>query len=302
MIRKLKNTIIYLFARAAVVFIGATPAFIISPMGRVLGSIARLIARRERLISEAQLREHMGASASRADVLSRGVFRQLGLSLVELCRILLRPKTMPRVVIPADSRKILDDALGCGKGVVYVTGHLGNWELMAIHLAKEGYPISAVARGSYDPRFTHFLDAARARFGILAIHRDTPGAAAKMLRALRSGRILGLLIDQDTSVPGAFTPFFGKPAHTPVGAAVLAARTGAPAVVGTIRRTTDGRHIIDISRIDLPPDFKEATTALTSELERRIRISPSQWVWFHRRWKTRPPGEVDHESRREKAA
>jgi KDO2-lipid IV(A) lauroyltransferase len=291
LLRRAKNTAIYLLARAAIALAGLIPTGMTAFAGRVLGRLAHLVARRERTIARRQLADSLRVGPDHAALLVRGVFRHLATSAVELCRLLRKRDDMPAVVLPPAARAALDGALGEGKGVVFVTAHLGNWELMAISLARQGYPISTVAKASYDPRFTRFLDRARAGLGVLAINRDTPGAAAGMLRALRAGRILGLLIDQDTSVPGTFAPFFGRLAHTPVGAAVLATRTGAPAVLGTIRRARGGRHIIDIVRVGPFDDIGEATAMLTAELERRIRRQPSQWVWFHRRWRTRPGGD-----------
>ena len=170
---------------------------------------------------------------------------------------------------------------------MFATGHIGNWELMAAALARSGFPITAIAKESYDPRFTRLIEGERRRFGVEVIHRGQAGSSAATLRALRSGRVLGLLIDQDTRAPGTFVPFFDEPAFTPTGAATLAMRTGAPLVVGAIRRTPRGGHVVDIERCASPADAAEGTASLTAALERKIRRHPSQWVWFHERWKTR---------------
>ncbi len=300
MLRVVKNSIIYYLARGVIFVTGLVPRPLVRPVGHALGALAYLLARRERDIARRQLTRHLKLenNQTRLDLLVRGVFRQLGQSAVELCRLLSNPNRRPAVVIPPLSRQALDQALSRGKGVIFATGHVGNWELMAATLSAEGYPISTIAKESYDPRFSRFLERSRAKFGVEAIYRERPGASAGMLRSLRGNRILGILMDQDTRVPGVFVPFFGERAHTPTGGAVLARRTGAPIVLGSIRRTPSGNHVIEISPV--PTRGNEALIAaeITAGLEDRIRAHPSQWVWFHRRWKTRPKDNLAETNRR----
>ena len=229
----------------------------------------------------------LAPESRRARLLARGVFAHLGQSAVEVCRLRRDPSAAGEVILPEASRRALESALAEGRGAVFATGHIGNWELMAVALARAGFPITAIAKESYDPRFTRLIEGERRRLGVEVIHRGRAGSSAATLRALKGGRVLGLLIDQDTRAPGAFVPFFDEPAFTPIGAAALAARTGAPLVVGSIRRTPRGGHVVDIERCETPADAAEGTASLTAALERRIRRHPSQWVWFHERWKTR---------------
>jgi KDO2-lipid IV(A) lauroyltransferase len=113
-----------------------------------------------------------------------------------------------------------------------------------------------------------------------------------MLRVLRRGEVLGVLMDQDTRVPSVFVPFFGKSASTPKGGATLSRLTGAQVVVGTIHRTANAVHVIDVVKCELPRDERDATALLTAVLEKRVRRHPADWLWFHERWKTRPSHEV----------
>jgi KDO2-lipid IV(A) lauroyltransferase len=285
-----KNSVIYFLARLALAAAGLVPRRLVRAFGRAIGGLAHWIARRERRLARRQIAAAfgLGPDGGRTAVLVRGVFDHLGVGAIELARILVSPRRAPRVELPERSRRALEDALSEGRGVLYATGHIGNWELMATELARLGYPISTVTKPSYDPRFTRLIDRFRARSGIEAIHRGRAGASVAMLRALRKNRVLGMLIDQDTRVPSVFVPFFGRSAHTPVGAAAVALRNESPVVVGSIRRRADGSHVIEIELCPLPPDETEATAVLTAALESRIRRRPSQWVWFHERWKTRP--------------
>lgn len=273
---------------------GLVPARWTAPAGHLIGRLTALLAGRERNLARRHLEDALSVPLSerRLSVLLRGLSAELGRNAVEMARLLLSPERLPEVEIPEETRQVLDAALAEDKGVVYVTGHIGNWELMALCLARAGYPISTVAKSSYDPRFTRYIARARKRFGVEVIHRGDPGAPKAMLRALKRGRILGFLMDQDTDVPSVFVPFFGRPAHTPTGPALIALRTGAPSVVGTIRRTRSGAHRIEVERVEIPGEVRAATACYTSHLERRIRQRLSQWVWFHRRWRRQPKSEA----------
>jgi KDO2-lipid IV(A) lauroyltransferase len=294
MLRQIKNELIYHLTRVAVTFIGFVPSRFTALVGRWIGSLAHVVAKKDRELAAQNLSLSLGPSASRrrVEMLTRGVFHRLGQSAVEICRIANSQDKTPVVRVPPKSRVALDEALSRGRGVVFVTGHIGNWELMAVELAMLGYPISTVARESYDPRFTRLIEKFRARAGVQAVYRGRPGSSAAMIRALKKNRVLGFLIDQDTRVPGTFVRFFGRPAHTPIGPAAIAIRFGAPVVVGTIHRTAGGEHVVDIASCPIPSDINEATAKLTSILETRIRRHPTEWVWFHRRWKTEPGQEV----------
>jgi KDO2-lipid IV(A) lauroyltransferase len=227
-------------------------------------------------------------STVRAEKIIRAVFNNLGISIVELCRILRDPLNTPDVVVSDESLACLNESLSLNRGVIFVTGHIGNWELMAIELARLGIAVSTVAKKSYDKRFTRLIKKKRAMLGVNAIYRNEPGATASMLRALKKGGLLGFLIDQDTNVSSVFVNFFNKPASTPSGPAAFAVKTGTPVVAGTIHRVAGGYHIVKIEKVALPDDETEATRLLTAVLEQRIRRHPSQWVWFHNRWRRRP--------------
>jgi KDO2-lipid IV(A) lauroyltransferase len=190
--------------------------------------------------------------------------------------------------------------------VVFVTAHAGNWELLGALVAGRGFPVTVAATPVYDDRLEQILVAARAAHGVETISRGSATAARQLLSALRRNALLGLLIDQDTDVDGAFVPFFGRPAYTPTGAAALALRTGAAVVCGFLVREGALRHRmvvegpVNLVRTgDHERDVVENTALLTGLIERHIRAYPEQWVWFHRRWKRQPVGtEPDSAGRR----
>ncbi len=195
---------------------------------------------------------------------------------------------------PDEDRAVLDRALAKGRGVVFVSGHVGNWELLARRVAMAGYPSQSIAKETSDPRLTALVERFRAEGQVRSIWRGQDGAVRQMLRALKAGEILGLLIDQDTKVQSLFVPFFGALAATPRAAADLVLRTGAAAVVGFCQREADGRYRLHFKELevqatgDKEADATALTAQLTAEIEAAIRRAPEQWVWMHRRWKTRP--------------
>jgi KDO2-lipid IV(A) lauroyltransferase len=171
----------------------------------------------------------------------------------------------------------------------------GEDRLQAAVVARRGYPLSVVATPVYDERIDQRLVGGRALHGIETIRRGSPSSARQLLSALRRNAVLGMLIDQDTDVEGAFVPFFGRLAHTPVGAAALALRTDARVVCGFLVREGAARHRmvlegpIELVRTgNADRDVVENTSRFTRLIERHIRAHPDQWIWFHRRWKRRP--------------
>jgi KDO2-lipid IV(A) lauroyltransferase len=184
-----------------------------------------------------------------------------------------------------------------GKGLVFATGHVGNWELLAQRVAMR-WPSAVIARTGNDPAITALVGRIRAEGNLETLWREDPSTARAMIRTFKQGRPLGILIDQDTRVQSVFVPFFGRPAATPRGAADLALRFGAPVLAGWCRRAGprpgDG-HLIDFVELpyDPAPADREAevarlTAACTAVLEAAIRASPAEWVWMHERWRTRP--------------
>jgi KDO2-lipid IV(A) lauroyltransferase len=192
-------------------------------------------------------------------------------------------------------------AMALGRGLVYATGHVGNWELMARRIARAGIPSAVIAKESGDPKITALIERVRSEGGFETLWREDPRTARAMIRCFKQNKALGILIDQDTRVQGVFVPFFGRPAFTPRAAGDLAVRFRAPVVVGWCRRRGprpgDGHEVclVDIPwNLDAPDREAEAlkvTADCTAAIEAAIRENPPEWVWMHERWKRRPqPG------------
>jgi KDO2-lipid IV(A) lauroyltransferase len=181
-----------------------------------------------------------------------------------------------------------------------VAGHVGNWELLAQRVPRIGnWPCATIAKMTIDPGMNRLIEQARREGGVETLWREDPSTARAMIRCFKQGRMLGLLIDQDTNVQSVFVPFFGRPAATPRAAADLALRFRAPVVVATCRRRGpnpgDG-HEVEAVEVPYDPDApdREAeairlTAACTAVLEAAIRRNPAEWVWMHERWRTPTP-------------
>lgn len=185
-----------------------------------------------------------------------------------------------------------EEALRRGKGVLFATGHLGNWELSAYAHALMSAPMSFVVRPLDNPLLDEMATRYRAMSGNRLLGRRD--FLRPVVEALRNNEAVGVLVDQNvTADRGVFVNFFGHAACVDAGFARLAARTGATVIPGfAFWRETEQRHVLKFYRpVPMTGDAIADTQAVHGALEAAIREAPEQWLWIHRRWKTRPPGE-----------
>ncbi len=294
-LRRLRHDLGYTILRG---FLGASRPFPLAGLrafGCGVGTLAFHLARKDRLQALDNLEAAFPAldEAWRATTLA-GTSRHIGALLGEIAWLW---SVSPQALLERTELVGLDhlaDACYERLGAVLVTAHCGNWEWMNLALGAAGIPMSVAAREVYDPRLDRVARRLRGRFGGDTVIRG-PEAGGRLVRALRRGRVAGFLIDQDIDAPGAFVLFFGHPAWTPVGAALLALRTGVPVVPGFATRLPDGRMQLRFEPPLPHPDtgtLEERasllTARLTERIEAQIRSHPSQWVWMHKRWKRRP--------------
>ncbi|HUH12413.1 MAG TPA: lysophospholipid acyltransferase family protein [Longimicrobiales bacterium] len=190
--------------------------------------------------------------------------------------------------------ELLEEPLGRGDGVVLITGHFGNWEMGGATLAAHGVPLDVVAQRQRNPLVDGIINRSRGHSGMGLIERSR--ATRQGLRALRDGRAVGFVADQDARRAGVFVPFFGRPASTHRGPAILALRSGAPVFILTAVRAGAGYEVhlepVEVSRAgDTEDVVRRITAAATARLEAAIRRHPEQYLWLHKRWKSRPPDE-----------
>jgi Kdo2-lipid IVA lauroyltransferase/acyltransferase len=228
----------------------------------------------------------------------RGVFTSLGRQLAEVC---LFPRyTCENVsrVVSYDGYKNFQQAAKRGKGVLFLTGHLGGWELSAFAHALYGHPLHFVMRPLDNPYLDHMVRDYRTMHGNIPILKDNP--VRELLRAMKEGATVGILMDTNMMPPqGVFVNFFAIPACTPSGLARIALRTDAAVVPGfTVWDPALRKYrlrfdpALELVRTgDNEADILANTQLFTDVIEDFVRQYPDQWLWVHRRWKTRPPGE-----------
>ncbi len=221
-----------------------------------------------------------------------GVFASIGRLLVAFARLPRITKANAGQWIGYEGFEHYQRAKARGKGVLFATAHLGNWELSAYAHALLTEPMNVVVRPLDNPSIDDMVERRRALSGNrLLSKRDF---ARSILHALRKNEPVGILVDQNSAPDnGAFVPFFGTPACTNLTFAKLAARSGAAVIPGfAIWNERAGRYVLRFyPEVEMTGDAVEDTRRIQGAIEAAVRETPDQWLWIHRRWKTRPEGE-----------
>ncbi|MFB0518723.1 MAG: lysophospholipid acyltransferase family protein [Acidobacteriota bacterium] len=264
-------------------------------VGAQIGLLGYGVLRAERRKSRSNLELAFQGEKSTGELrgINRRVFANQGRNLFELFWLARVSPSELLQQVHFQGMEHMQRAYNKGKGVLLVTGHIGNWELMAAAVASAGYPLWVVAAPLYDPRLNGIVAGIRKRYGVRTIYRHHPSARRSILRVIEKGEVMGLLIDQDTRVKGVFVDFFGRPAYTPSSAASLALRSEAEVVMGYIVRQQNNNLTIAFRPALLPlrsgkraEELVANTQLYTSVLEDIVRKYPEQWTWMHQRWKT----------------
>ena len=231
-------------------------------------------------------------SAAERERIARGVFRSIARLLVVFARFPRLRRDNIGQWIRYEGFEHYEEALRRGRGVLFATAHLGNWELSAFAHALLAGPMHIVVRPLDNPRLDALVTARRTLTGNGLLQKKD--FARAMLKALARNQAVGILIDQNASLEeGVFVDFFGIPACAGTGFAKLAARTGAHVIPGfALWSETEQRYVLRFyPSVKITGDAEDDTRRLHQLLESVIRQYPDQWLWIHRRWKTRPPGE-----------
>ncbi len=230
--------------------------------------------------------------------LLRGCFENLGRLLGVFSQFATPDARTLQSMIDCEGLEHIEAARASGRGVILFTGHVGAWELSSFALSLFGYPLSFLVRRIDNPKIEALVDARRERLGNRTI--DKRSAAREMLQIMHEGGTLGILVDLNTlDREGIFVDFFGVPASTTFMLAKLALRT--EAAVLPVFAPWDPKRRRFLLKIDEPlsversgddeEDVRRLTQLCTGVVEKFVRRYPDQWLWIHRRWKTRPPGE-----------
>jgi len=301
--RGVRHFLSYLCCRALLSALALLPRPIGLRLGRACGLLFYVLSSRHRRIAIDNLGIAFGeglAPGARAR-LARASFAHAGMIMADAAYF-ARAVRMPieRVAVYEGREHLLEAAAG-GRGVLVFSGHFGHWELVALLQARIGVPFSMVVRPLENRRLDRYLGRLRRVTGNDLISKYA--AARGVLRALRSGRAVALLIDQNVRGEGGlFVDFFGRPASTTPALATFALKSGAPVVPVFSYPRPDGRLLIrygpavPVARSGaLSDDIRAVTQECTRLLEDEIRRHPECWLWMHNRWRTRPGAAAIHD-------
>ena len=296
----MNSYLVYILARLVIAFFRILPRTLGTWLIKIIAACAYWLDGRHRHIARVNLRiAFPGLSNKERSRIARTSFQNAAMNLLEVSRLPSLTQTNIASLVEYDSKQGLDNyraAHAKGKGILYLTGHFSSWELLPTAHALHGYPLSFITRPLDNLPLERYLLRIRESKGNQVISKKN--AARHILKTLKSGRSAGILMDQNTSLQeGMFIDFFGLPAATTTGVALLALRTDAPILPGYLTPLRNGRYKIKF----LPPidvirtgnrnhDLEVNTRRLNEVLEGIIREQPESWLWGHKRWKYQPQG------------
>jgi KDO2-lipid IV(A) lauroyltransferase len=228
--------------------------------------------------------------------IARAAYEHLGRTSIETA---LLPRLGKDAVLDlfegVDGWELIERAMEAGKGLILVTGHVGNWELGGAYIAARGVPLDAIVRRMNNPLVDRYITETRSHIGMHVVHDGD--AVRRIPRAFRDGRAVAFVADQGViGLASTFVPFFGRPAKTPRGPAVFALRFGVPIVFGTAIIQPSGQYRLVLQAVpvestgDRETDIDRCVLRYTQALERVVRRNPEQYFWHHRRWRRQPSG------------
>jgi Kdo2-lipid IVA lauroyltransferase/acyltransferase len=283
----------------AVKLLALPPRRVARKIGAMVGWLALMLTPRLRRVGDQNLRlAFPEKTAPEREQILRKLYRNLGWLLAEFCQMPRYTPERTRSFIRYDGLEHYLAAREEGKGVLILTGHLGAWELSSFYHSLMGYPMSIVIRRLDNPLVDNLVNRIRCLHGNHVLHKDD--FARGLLASMRRGETVGILMDTNMTPPqGAFVDFFGHAACTGSGLARVARKTGACVLPGFLLWEEASQQYVlrfgaplTLSCCDNADAAALADTALFTEvIEDYIRQYPDQWLWVHRRWKTRPEGE-----------
>src|SRR6185436_18738690 len=295
----LKELVEYTLAYGLLKTFGMLPRPLARPAAQAFAWCGYRLARRQRIAGMKNLSFAFPEKTEeeRLQIL-RGCFQNIGRLLVDFSHFPELKKSNIGKYVIVDGFENYENAVRRGRGVIYLTGHLGAWELGSFSQSIFGYPLKFVVRPIANARVEALISRYRTLGGNAPIHRRN--AAREILQALRRNEAVGILFDQNTTRDeGVFADFFGVPAATTPAIATFALRTGAAVVPAFLlwdkqirkHRLTFAPALDLIDTGDRASDIVANTRRYNEVLEHYVRKYPDQWLWIHRRWKTRPDGE-----------
>jgi KDO2-lipid IV(A) lauroyltransferase len=293
--KKIKRTLVYLILRLFVWCFNIIPRSLAIYIGGWVGLAIWKLSFRDQHRAVRHLSLAYGDQLAHREKLAigRGFFINSGRNLADVIRFKKHYQSEILPLIEAEGMEHFEAAFRKGKGLFGVTGHIGNFELLAAFMQSSGFEVAVIGRELYDPRLDRLLIENREAVGLTNI--STTDSPKRILGWLKAGKTIGVLIDTDSHrIRGEFVPAFGRWSNTPVGQSILAVKTGAALVPTACLRTANNRYkIIVRPEIEIEPsgdtrtDVINATAACTRVLEEIVREHLDQWPWQHNRWRTK---------------
>jgi len=292
-VSRLKKVRYYLLKILSFVFC-LMPYSLLLVIGKQLGKLYYHFATRQCKRAFDQIQYGMNLSPIKAKRIIRSLCCKLGQTFAE---ILYSPRLNPiniKKIVKIENKQYLTNALQEGHGVVIWTAHMGNWEWLAAGLAMNGFSVTTIYKQQPGLDYTQLLNEFRARVGVEVFASRSSTELIKAARAIKQGKILGFLADKDAGENGIFINFFHKPASTPLGPAIFAKKFHSPIIPAFIVRRPGGHRIIlqqplyyeDTGNKD--KDIYNLTAKLNKITENIITDYPDEWLWFKKRWNTKP--------------
>jgi KDO2-lipid IV(A) lauroyltransferase len=287
----MKERFEYLAVRTLVALVSPMPFALVDRCGAWLGTLAHFVDRAHRRVAEQNVTAAFPTrtAAERLQIV-RGAFQHFGRLLFQLLKFSTLPPSEMLSRVEFEGEEHVRFAYAQGKGVLFVTGHFGFWELQAMVHALRLQPMTVLARTLDNQRLNDLLERMRTRTGNGVIYRQ--GTIRRVMRLLQANGSVGILIDQHIQSRDAiYVDFFDRPAATTAVVAALALRTGAPVIplfalpIGAGRYRMIYEHSVEPPPPDAPNRVHEFTQRCTDVLEMYVRRNPELWLWMHRRWR-----------------
>lgn len=277
------------FVTSLVSLIASLPFSVRSAVGWGLGFVAGWIPTRELRVTRLQLEKFL--QVDHPGPLSRRVFAHAGRYTFQMLN--LKPMTRaPLSNITCKNWEEIQGWLSEERPIVALTGHTGNWDLLAAYVIARGVKVTTIGREARNPLAQQLLEKIRDSYGVETIWRSDRSGLKRIVSCLREKRVLAALIDQDTRVESDYVPFFGTPAKTPSSLVALGKKFNARFVTAFIFQTSSRNFELYVDEIKNDSNSQEILTEYSSRLEALIRRYPEQWVWFHKRWRSQPGKET----------
>lgn len=300
--RKIRYATIYRIVELVIFVSSKIPRSVWISFCGTLGKLAFHLASKTRGLAIDHLTLVYGKEKSTAEIrrMSKEVFEMLVKNTADVIRSFHQKDIEHyRKFLKVTGYEIATEAMARGKGLVFITAHIGSFELLALEVSAWGFEPYIVGEPLKDPRLNEMVVKHRSKFGGNSMDRFKD--SLKIFRKLKSGAAIALLVDQDIKIKSCMTTFFGLPCATPVGGTVMAMKAKAPVIPIFIHMNEDSTHEI-VVHPEIPMeytgdeerDIAANTQHINDAIESEVRKYPTQWVWFHERWKTKAGEEIKY--------